>query len=316
MKEKISKTELKMAIKNSNIQREALEILGISKKYFRKLCKVYEVETNFDKHFYRRTNRTKLCKYCKKQFFTRRQKQILCSNECSKQYQLTEEYKEKLSKINKGQIPWNKGTAYYNAINKTCPVCNNKFDVNKCDKDKIYCSRECYLNDSEHKYRKYAKGGYRKGSGRGKSGWYKGYWCDSTYELCYLIYCLDHDIKIERNKEGFKYEYKNKIHTYYPDFLVEGDLVEIKGYNSEEFKAKRSAVTKPLKVLFKKDLKDIFDYVNKNYTNNYVSLYDGYKPKYTYTCSFCGKKFTTDKERKVKNKLCSRSCSGKFVKTI
>lgn len=26
-------------------------------------------------------------------------------------------------------------------------------------------------------------GGYRKGSGRGKKGRYKGYWCDSSWEL-------------------------------------------------------------------------------------------------------------------------------------
>ena len=45
--------------------------------------------------------------------------------------------------------------------------------------------------------------------------------------------------------------------NYYPDFLIEGKLVEIKGYDSEQFKVKRNAVTKPLKVLYKKDLKDI-----------------------------------------------------------
>jgi hypothetical protein len=50
-------------------------------------------------------------------------------------------------------------------------------------------------------------GGYRKGSGRGKSGWYKEYWCDSTYELCWLIYQLDHSIKPIRNEKGYTYSY-------------------------------------------------------------------------------------------------------------
>jgi hypothetical protein len=47
-------------------------------------------------------------------------------------------------------------------------------------------------------------GGYVKGSGRGKKGWYKGFFCDSSYELAYLIYCLDHQINIKRNTEKRK----------------------------------------------------------------------------------------------------------------
>lgn len=31
-------------------------------------------------------------------------------------------------------------------------------------------------------------GGYRPGSGIGKQGWYKNYWCDSSWELAYVIY--------------------------------------------------------------------------------------------------------------------------------
>ena len=43
-------------------------------------------------------------------------------------------------------------------------------------------------------------GGKRHGSGRGKKGWYKGYWCDSSWELALVIYNLEHNIKFERNK--------------------------------------------------------------------------------------------------------------------
>lgn len=51
-------------------------------------------------------------------------------------------------------------------------------------------------------------GGYREGSGRGKKGIYKGYYCDSSWELAYVIYNLEHDIKFERNTQTFEYEYK------------------------------------------------------------------------------------------------------------
>ena len=42
---------------------------------------------------------------------------------------------------------------------------------------------------------KHAPGGKRHGSGRGKKGWYKGYYCDSTWELAWVIYQLDHGVK-------------------------------------------------------------------------------------------------------------------------
>ncbi|MEI7942893.1 MAG: hypothetical protein WCH76_06985 [Candidatus Riflemargulisbacteria bacterium] len=43
-------------------------------------------------------------------------------------------------------------------------------------------------------------GGYRRKSGRGKHGWYKGIWCDSSWELAWVMYHLDHGIPFERNK--------------------------------------------------------------------------------------------------------------------
>ena len=48
-------------------------------------------------------------------------------------------------------------------------------------------------------------GGIRKGSGRGKKGTYKGYWCDSSYELAWVIYNIDKNIPFTRNSEKFKY---------------------------------------------------------------------------------------------------------------
>jgi hypothetical protein len=48
-------------------------------------------------------------------------------------------------------------------------------------------------------------------------GYYKGYYCASSYELIYLVYCLDHNINIERNKYTFVYNYEGKDHVYIPD---------------------------------------------------------------------------------------------------
>ena len=81
-------------------------------------------------------------------------------------------------------------------------------------------------------------GGLRRGSGRGKKGWYKGYWCDSSWELAWVIYQLDNDKKIERNWNKFDYFYENKKHYYIPDFLMDNKYYEIKGYMTEKNKEK------------------------------------------------------------------------------
>lgn len=73
-------------------------------------------------------------------------------------------------------------------------------------------------------------GGRRQGSGRGKQGWYKGIWCDSSWELAWVIFNLEHNISFTRYSGFFEYEFEGKKHKYYPDFLMtDGTIVEIKG---------------------------------------------------------------------------------------
>lgn len=120
-------------------------------------------------------------------------------------------------------------------------------------------------------------GGRRQGSGRGKKGWYKGFFCDSTYELVYIIYNLDHNIEFKKCNRIYTYEYQGEPHKYYPDFeLPDGSIVEIKGYHSEVVDLKTAAVTdRPIRVLFEKDLQYAFDWVKQNYTYSQLSdLYE------------------------------------------
>lgn len=106
-------------------------------------------------------------------------------------------------------------------------------------------------------------------TGRGKKGRYKGFWCSSTYELAFVIYCLDHNIPIQRNLKGFQYEFKGKQHKYYPDFIVNDEYVEIKGFWKCEVDIKASVVDKPIKILYPKDLQEVFLYIKRKY-NKYV----------------------------------------------
>lgn len=117
------------------------------------------------------------------------------------------------------------------------------------------------------------RGGYIKGSGNGKKGWYKGFFCDSSWELAYVIYCLDHSIPIKRNREKRFYEYQGKKKVYIPDFVVSSELIEIKGFKSDEWDAKLKH-NQDVKVLYKEDLEHVFEYVKTTYGKNFLNMYE------------------------------------------
>ena len=162
-------------------------------------------------------------------------------------------------------------------------------------------------------------GGYRQGSGRSKSGYYKGIFCGSTYELCWVIYSIDHQILFKRFS-GFL---ENCGVKYYPDFLLaDGNtIIETKGYELQESVDKKTKVAESfgyvVKVLRKDDLQFAFDYVINTYgTKKFYDLYDGYKPTYEYICSHCNFTFRSDTRRNTALVYCSRSCSMKSTSNI
>lgn len=115
-------------------------------------------------------------------------------------------------------------------------------------------------------------GGYVKGSGRGKKGWYHGIFCDSSWELAYVIYCLENNIQIVRNTDCLLYEYNGQTKKYIPDFIVDGMYIEIKGYITEQWLAKLE-YNKNVKVLYEKDLQPVFEYVINKYGKDFIKLY-------------------------------------------
>jgi hypothetical protein len=122
-------------------------------------------------------------------------------------------------------------------------------------------------------------GGLRSRSGRGKKGWYKGYWCDSSWELAWVVYHLDYGFKFDRNLNGFEYLYNNKKHLYYPDYIIENNYFEIKGRRSyedldEKNKEKINQFKGNLYVLYSKEMKPYLEYVISKYGNDFIKLYE------------------------------------------
>ena len=116
-------------------------------------------------------------------------------------------------------------------------------------------------------------GGYRMNSGRGKKGWYKGIFCDSSWELAFVIWNIENNKPIERCKEKREYIFKGEKHIYIPDFIVEDEVVEIKGYSSKQWEEKIKQ-NPDIKVLYKNDIKPYLDYVISKYGKNFISLYE------------------------------------------
>lgn len=178
-----------------------------------------------------------------------------------------------LAGYKKDHKPWNKGLVgdirnkcsddKKNYLKKICKGISKTPELEILRKEKISNTMKNNKNS----------GGYRKGSGRGKSGWYKGFYCDSSYELVFVIFCLENGINIKRNTEKRKYLFNNKEKNYIPDFIIDNELVEIKGYKSPEWFAKLE-YNKDIKVYYKEDLKEIFNYVINKYGKNFISLYE------------------------------------------
>jgi len=232
-----------------------------------------------------------------------------CSISCANSRVKTKEVKKKISDSLKGNVPWNKGNNW-KQVNLICKYCNKEFVSYK---DRKFCSKECA--DKGHDNTN--TGGYRNGSGMSHNGYYRGIYCGSTYELVWVIYRLDNDLSVERfpgciEGEGIK---------YYPDFVENKHIYEMKGFWTELVDKKCELAINngyTIDVLYKSDLKREFDWVKDNYEYRYLEeLYDDSKVTlFTYTCSLCGKEFSTKRKRNTERKYCSQQCAGKSANKI
>ena len=114
---------------------------------------------------------------------------------------------------------------------------------------------------------------------------------DSAPELAFYIWLSDNNIKFEYQPNiTFEYEFEGKKHFYMPDFLVEDQLVELKGnhflnedgtwrnpYDSSQdglFEAKHQCLIKNnVKILYSDDYKKYLDYIDDKYGKEYLKKF-------------------------------------------
>lgn len=106
-------------------------------------------------------------------------------------------------------------------------------------------------------------GGYREGSGYGKRGRFNGHIVQSTWECAFIIWAGLLGKQIFRNIQGFKFLFEGKERTFFPDFVMDGKLHEVKGWPSKLTSVKIAQFGQDVKFWFRKDLEEIFELVEE-----------------------------------------------------
>jgi len=117
---------------------------------------------------------------------------------------------------------------------------------------------------------------------------YDNIYFDSSWELYYYIYLQDNNISFTYHNDAIEYFIDDKKHIYYPDFNVNGQLIEIKGnqffdennnlidfYKSGDILYEKMNIMKTnnVKILKEEDLKPIFNFIDNKYGKGYVKSF-------------------------------------------
>ena len=109
---------------------------------------------------------------------------------------------------------------------------------------------------------------------------YKSEKFDSSWELAYWIWCEDNNINIKRNKKGFEVENGNR---YFPDFEVNGKLVEIKSsylISNPLYKFKEKInIENNITIISDNEIILYLKYIENKYGKNYLKSFKTKKSK-------------------------------------
>ncbi len=262
----------------------------------------------------------KICIHCSTNFNTNDNRKKFCSQSCAAKANNskrvpTVEHRAKTAQavqchmIAKGVREEN--IIQYQAAPAFCSECNAALSYDH--RHHKTCGNRACRNSAQVKTGAGKLGGYRPGAGASKSGWYQNVWCDSSWELMFVIYCIDHGMDVIRNIDSWVYTaVDGQDRRYYPDFRVNGKLVEIKGPQRVNDQLKLQAVDEPIEYIQGKvAIQPYMDYVMKTYhvdSKSVITLYDSTRFMIDYSCEWCRNPFTSYQKSR---KFCSNSCSGR-----
>lgn len=222
-------------------------------------------------------NEKHVCEKCGKVMTEKFGSGRFCSRSCANSRDHSETTKERISTGVKKCNTNTRKESYiqkYQANPKLCKECALALPYNK--RYNTFCNKHC--QDAYHsKYMlQLCSTMPHSLCGVGKRGWYKGYMCQSSWELAFVIFHIEHNIKFIRNSKGFSYTWEDDEKTYFPDFyLPDSDTyVEVKGYLDSKSIEKIKQFPCNLVIYGKAEMMDILNYVETNYGKDFTYLYD------------------------------------------
>lgn len=226
------------------------------------------------------------CEHCGKVMTEKFGVGRFCSRACANSHKHSKETKQKISSgvknsniyqdnlkaVNNRKI---EEVSKYNNNPNRCIICGKVLDYEH--RKNLTCCKACQNKiTQQQKLELCAKQGTNL-CGKGLRGYYKGFYCQSSWELAYVIYQLEHNIDIKRNTKGFKYILDGIERSYFPDFydVAANTYIEIKGYYDRKTKEKEKQFPKNEKLIIfrEKEMKPILDYVISKYGKDFTKLY-------------------------------------------
>lgn len=100
---------------------------------------------------------------------------------------------------------------------------------------------------------------------------------DSSWELAFWIWAKDNGKNIKREPVGIQYKFEGKLHTYFPDFEIDGKLIEIKGnhflnkFNTDLqlFKLNVVAPQNGVTILYQDEIQPYLNYCKQKFHDKY-----------------------------------------------
>ena len=112
---------------------------------------------------------------------------------------------------------------------------------------------------------------FNKKHGNAKQGWYNKIHCDSTWELAFLVYYVEHNLNIKRCDIKYNFNWEDSIHKYIPDFITDEGIIEIKGRKSKKSLEKEKQFPN-VKVIDEYLIKPYLDYVINKYGEEFWKI--------------------------------------------
>lgn len=226
------------------------------------------------------------CEKCGKIMTTKYGTGRFCSQNCANSRPKSAEERNRIGKSAKAAMIEKDVRGHniqeYNKHPNVCTVCgaNLTYDL----RERKTCCKDCEKEYHRRFRNKYiAEFGPTGCVSFCKYGTYQGIHCDSSWELAFLVYHLDHNITIKRNTELFEYTYETSVHKYIPDFIIDGEYYEIKGFYDDVVYAKceQFPTNKVLHMIDSNNVGTYLEYAESRYGSNFCeTLYDRSCPSY------------------------------------